>query len=57
MDKAALLAELTGNGNINTFQRTPSWDKAFEAYNKANKEHLRASCGSCFRKVKAWLQG
>lgn len=56
MDKAALLAELTGNGNISTFQRTPSWDKAFEAYNKANKEHLRPSCSSCFRKVKAWIQ-
>lgn len=56
MDKAAILAELRGNGQIDRYSRTPSWEKAFELFNKTNNKKLRPSCGSCFREVKAWLQ-
>lgn len=56
MDKAALLADLVNSRQIDKFSRTPFWEKAFDAYNSAKGEKLRPSCGSCFRKVKAWLQ-
>lgn len=55
MDKSSILAELTANGDINRFSHTQSWQKAFDLYNKVHNERLNAHCGSCYRKVKAWL--
>jgi hypothetical protein len=57
MTKQEILQELTANGNVNRFSRTPSWEKAFDAYNLANpKDKRRLGCGSCYRDVLAWLK-
>jgi hypothetical protein len=56
MDKAQLLAELTANGNISVLRRSPSWEKAFDVYNKLHGTNLRPSCGTCFRTVLQWLR-
>jgi hypothetical protein len=57
MTKQEILAELTKSGEILNFRRTPTWEKAFEAYNKANpNDRKNPSCGHCFRAVSAWLK-
>ncbi len=56
MSKAEILAELTTNGQISVFRRSPSWEKAFDLYNKQNNTHKNPNCGSCFRDVLAWLR-
>lgn len=57
MSKAEALQAVTNEGSIGKFGRSPAWEKAFEAYNAANNEKLRPSCGSCFRKVLRWMKG
>jgi hypothetical protein len=59
MDKAEILAELRRTGQLDNRRRSPEWMKAFDLYNsqvahRANK--LNPSCGSCYNKLKAWLQ-
>lgn len=56
MDKGTILAELKKNGNISVFQRTPTWEKAFDLYNAQNRGKLKPNCSLCFRKVKTWLE-
>ncbi len=56
MSKSEILAELTANGQISVFRRSPSWEKAFELYNKQNNTRRNLNCGSCFRDVLAWLK-
>lgn len=56
MDKASILAELTKSGEISVFRRSPTWEKAFELYNKTTGERLSPNCSSCFKKVSAWLR-
>lgn len=56
MSKTELLAELTANGNVGTFRRTPSWEKAFNFYNLTNHPKLQPNCTTCFRKVLGWLR-
>jgi hypothetical protein len=57
MTKQEALQAVTSEGSIGKFSRTPAWEKAFEAYNKANNDNKRPSCGSCFRAVLAWMRG
>jgi len=56
MSKQEILAELTANGQVSVFRRSPSWEKAFELYNKVHGVRKNPSCGSCFREVLAWLR-
>lgn len=57
MEKAQILAELTANGQVSSFRSTPSWQKAFDAYNAAHPSNRkRMGCGSCYRDVLAWLK-
>ena len=55
-NKQEALQAVTNEGSLNRAGRSPAWDKAFEAYNQAHNEKLNARCGSCFRKVKKWLE-
>lgn len=57
MTKSEALEAVKAEGSIGRFSRTPAWEKAFEAYNKANNDNKRPSCGSCFRAVLAWMRG
>jgi hypothetical protein len=56
MQKTEILAALTASGEVNTFRRTPMWEKAFELHNKTTGKHKNANCGTCFRDVLAWLR-
>jgi hypothetical protein len=57
MTKAELLAELKKANQLDTARKTPLWSQAFDLYNAANPNHKRSmNCGSCFTKVKNWLQ-
>lgn len=56
MSKSEALAAVTAEGSLNRLQRSPAWDKAFQAYNESHGEKLNQKCGSCFRKVQKWLQ-
>lgn len=56
MTKQDLLTELTSKGEIGRNGRTPSWEKAFDLYNKTFKENMNPRCGGCFNKVRKWLQ-
>lgn len=56
MGKVEILAELTANGQITIFRRSPSWEKAFDLYNKVHSSRKNPNCGSCFRDVLAWLR-
>lgn len=59
MDKKAMVAELKAAGIWDTNSKHHLYIKAFEAYNvhaKANNlQKLNASCGSCFSKLRNWL--
>jgi hypothetical protein len=59
MTKGEILEELRRTGQLDTRRRSDIWLKAFELYNsqvthRANK--LNPSCGSCYSKLRAWLQ-
>lgn len=58
MSKTEVLSKLTENGLIDKFSldTTNYWQIAFDLFNAANKDNLRPSCGSCFRKVQKWLR-
>jgi hypothetical protein len=56
--KAELLKKLAESGQIGNFKPSPEWTEAFEAYKKETGDnHLGMKCGSCYRKVLAWLKG
>lgn len=57
MTKAEVLNALTTTGQIGTFQATDNWRTAFQLYNAEKKERLNPNCSTCFKKVRAWLQG
>lgn len=52
-----LLKQLTEQGQISTFKNSPLWQQAFEEYKKETGDYqVSVKCGSCFRKVLAWLK-
>lgn len=56
MSKAEVLAELKAKGQFDTNTRNELWTKAFQLYEKETRQKLSLSCGSCYTKIRAWLQ-
>jgi hypothetical protein len=55
--KAELLKKLSDNGVLGTFKEHPVWVEAFDAYkNSTGDTQVGYKCGSCYRKVLAWLR-
>jgi hypothetical protein len=55
--KAEILKKLTETGQISNFKPSPEWTEAFDAYKKATGDlHIGMKCGSCYRRVIAWLK-
>jgi hypothetical protein len=55
MDKATVKAELKAKGQFDTNTRNELWKVAFKLYEEATKNKLSMSCGSCYTKVRGWL--
>jgi len=56
MTKSELKEKMQAAGILQTYgSRHELWVKAFEMYNQGNKLHLKMGCGSCFSKVRNWL--
>jgi hypothetical protein len=55
MDKAQVTAELKAKGQFDTNTRNELWTIAFKLYEQATKNKLSMSCGSCYSKVRSWL--
>lgn len=55
MDKAQVKAELKAKGQFDTNTRNELWTKAFKLYEAETKNKLSLSCGSCYNKVRHWL--
>lgn len=56
MDKQTILNELTANGQISVFRRSPSWEKAFNLYQQKTGHRKSMDCGTCFRDILSWLR-
>jgi hypothetical protein len=55
--KSELLKKLADAGEMSNFKPSSTWLEAFEAYKKATGDHhIGMKCGSCYRKVLAWLK-
>ena len=55
--KAELLKRLHDSGQVNTFKPSPIWQEAFDKYKEETKDfQVSVKCGSCYRKVLAWLK-
>ena len=55
MDKAQVKAELKSKGQFDTNTRNELWTVAFKLYEQETKNKLSLSCGSCYNKVRGWL--
>jgi hypothetical protein len=55
MTKSELVAELKAKGQFDTNTRNELWMRAFKLYEIETKNKLSPSCGSCYQKVRAWL--
>lgn len=55
--KHELLNLMKASRELNVFDNTKQWRKAFELYNAATGNHLKTSdsCSRCFISVKEWL--
>lgn len=56
MTKSEIAAELKAKGQFDTNTRNELWTKAFQLYEKETRQKLSLSCGSCYTKIRAWLQ-
>jgi hypothetical protein len=55
--KAEILHRLTISGYLSNFKQSPEWVEAFDAYKKDTGDNqVGFKCGSCYRKVLAWLK-
>jgi hypothetical protein len=55
MTKDEVKAELKAKGQFDTNTRNELWIKAFKLYEEATKNKLSLSCGSCYNKVRQWM--
>lgn len=55
MTKSEVVAELKSKGQFDTNTRNELWMKAFKLYEIETKNKLSPSCGSCYNKVRQWL--
>lgn len=55
MTKTEISAELKSKGQFDTNTRNELWTKAFQLFEKDTKMKLSMSCGSCYSKVRSWL--
>ena len=56
MTKEQVRDELKSKGQFDTNTRNELWIKAFQLYEKETRQKLSLSCGSCYTKIRAWLQ-
>ena len=56
MTKQEVATELKSKGQFDTNTRNELWIKAFQLYEKETRQKLSLSCGSCYTKIRAWLQ-
>ena len=57
MTKQELKTQMIAKGILNTFgSRDPLWIEAFKLYNEGQKLKLNMGCGSCYSKVRQWIQ-
>jgi hypothetical protein len=55
MTKAEVKEALKKAGKFDTNSRDQLWIDAFKAFEQETKMKLSLSCGSCFSKVREWL--
>lgn len=55
MTREEVKAELKAKGQFDTNTKNELWRVAFKLYEEATRNKLSMSCGSCYSKVRGWL--
>lgn len=56
MTKGEIKAKMVEKGILNTNgSRDPLWVEAFQLFNDGQTQKLKMGCGSCYSKVRNWL--
>lgn len=55
MSKTEIRDNLKKSGKFDTNSRDPLWIEAFNLYQQETRMKLSMSCGSCYGKVRSWL--
>ena len=56
MSRQELYQALKAKGIFDTNTKDNLWDQAFALYYKETKVRLSPSCGSCWPRIRRWLQ-
>ena len=57
MTKLEILKELSDQGLLSSYQKHPTWKKAFELYwQQTGDTDARMGCSTCYKKVLEWLR-
>jgi hypothetical protein len=56
MTRQEIKAALKTRGIFDTNSKDQLWQQAFQLYYQETKQKLSISCGSCFNRVRNWLQ-